>query len=282
MYNEKNDIKIAGVIGDPIRHTRSPLIHNYWIKKNNINCFYIPLNVKSNELEKKLHYIRGLNFSGINVTVPHKEKIIKFADEIMESAKIVGAANTIYFNDGKIIADNTDSYGFHQSLIKNFPKFNFKKERILIFGAGGAARAVVSVFIKENIQEIRLINRNKDKALKIRDDLSSKIQIYDWSEYQEALKGVSTVVNTTSLGNLGSDTFTLSLKGIKENGIAIDLVYNPLKTSFIKQAQKEKLKTVNGLDMLIYQAKKGFETWFKKKPTYTYELKQIIEKSLKS
>ena len=107
MQKEANFIKIAGVIGDPINHTRSPLIHNYWIKKNNINCFYIPLNVKSSELEKKLNFIRELGFCGLNVTIPHKEKIINLADEIMESAKLIGAANTIYFENGKIIADNT-------------------------------------------------------------------------------------------------------------------------------------------------------------------------------
>ena len=281
MHNEANHIRIAGVIGDPINHTRSPLIHNYWIKKSNINCFYIPLNIKSSDLEKKVIFIRELGFCGLNVTIPHKEKIINLADEIMESAKVVGAANTIYFENGKIIADNTDTYGFYQSILKNFPKYNFKKEKVLIFGSGGAARAVTSVFLKEKALEISIINRSREKAERLRNDLSYKIKTYDWNDYSKALRGVSTIVNTTSLGNLGSEKFSIDLKGVRKNGIAIDLVYNPLKTSFMKKAEKENLKVINGLDMLIYQAKKGFQKWFNKTPTYTPELRKLIENSLK-
>ena len=281
MHKEANFIKIAGVIGDPINHTRSPLIHNYWIKKNNINCFYIPLNVKSTELEKKLKFIKELGFCGLNVTIPHKEKIINFADEIMESAKVIGAANTIYFENGKIIADNTDTYGFYQSILKNFPKYNFKKEKVLIFGSGGAARAAISVFLKEKAFEISIINRNREKAERVREVLSSRIKIYDWNDYSKALLGASTVVNTTSLGNVGFEKFSIDLKGVRKNGIAIDLVYNPLKTSFMKKAEQENLKVINGLDMLIYQAKKGFQQWFNKIPTYTPELRKLIENSLK-
>ena len=281
MHNEANHIRIAGVIGDPINHTRSPLIHNYWIKKSNINCFYIPLNIKSSDLEKKLIFIRELGFCGLNVTIPHKEKIINLADEIMESAKVVGAANTIYFENGKIIADNTDTYGFYQSILKNFPKYNFKKEKVLIFGSGGAARAVTSVFLREKAFEIRIINRNREKAERIRDVLSSRIKIYDWNDYSKALRDASTVVNTTSLGNIGFEKFSIDLKGVRKNGVAIDLVYNPLKTSFMKKAEKENLKVINGLDMLIYQAKKGFQQWFKKTPIYTPKLRKLIENSLK-
>ena len=281
MHKEANFIKIAGVIGDPINHTRSPLIHNYWIKKNNINCFYIPLNVKSSELEKKLNFIRELGFCGLNVTIPHKENIINLADEIMESAKVIGAANTIYFENGKIIADNTDTYGFHQSILKNFPNYNFKKEKVLIFGSGGAARAITSVFLKEKAFEISIINRNREKAERLRDILSPRIKIYDWNDYSNALCDASTVVNTTSLGNIGFEKFSTDLKGVRKNGIAIDLVYNPLKTSFMKKAEKENLKVINGLDMLIYQAKKGFQQWFNKTPTYTPELRKLIENSLK-
>ncbi len=282
MHKVRNDIKIAGVIGDPIHHTRSPLIHEYWIKKNNINCFYIPLNVKSYELEKKLNFIKELEFCGLNVTIPHKENIMQFADEVLESAKIIGAANTIYFKNGKIVADNSDTYGFYQSILKNFPKYNFKKEKVLIFGSGGASRAVTSVFLKENVPEIRIINRNRENAEKVREDLSRKIKVYDWYDFSSALSDVTTIVNTTSLGNFGSEKFSINLKGVRRNGIAIDLVYNPLKTSFMKQAEKENLKVINGIDMLIYQAKKGFQKWFRNTPTYTPELRQLIENSIKS
>ena len=134
----------------------------------------------------------------------------------------------------------------------------------MIFGSGGAARAVTSVFLKEKALEISIINRSREKAERLRNDLSYKIKTYDWNDYSKALRGVSTIVNTTSLGNLGSEKFSIDLKGVRKNGIAIDLVYNPLKTSFMKKAEKENLKVINGLDMLIYQAKKGFQQWFKK------------------
>ena len=283
LYMKKitNHINIAGVIGDPISHTRSPLIHNYWIKKSNIIGFYIPLNVKSGDLEKKINYIKELEFCGLNVTIPHKENILAMADEIMESARIIGAANTIYFKNGKIIADNSDTYGFKQSILKNFPKYNFKKEKVLIFGSGGAARAVISVFLEEKVPEISIINRSREKAERVRDDLSPRINIYDWCDYSKALIDVSTVVNTTSLGSFGSEKFSIDLQGVRKNGIAIDLVYNPLKTSFMKKAEKESLKSINGLDMLIYQAKKGFQEWFKNTPTYSPELRKLLENSLK-
>ena len=280
MHKEKNCIKIAGVIGDPIAHTRSPLIHQYWIKKNNINCFYVPLNVKLEELEKKLKYIKELDFKGLNVTIPHKENILKYCDDILEPVKVIGAANTLYFNNGNIIADNTDAYGFYNLLIKNFPNYNFKKEKVLIFGAGGAARAVSYVFLKNGVSEIRIINRNFKKAIKIKEDLDKKIIVYEWSNYENALKNVSTVINSTSLGNYGSEKFNIDLGGVKDNSIAIDLIYNPLRTSFLDQAIKYNMRVVNGLDMLIYQAKKGFQNWFGCKPSYTSELKEIIEKSI--
>ncbi len=280
MHKEKNCIKIAGVIGDPIAHTRSPLIHQYWIKKNNINCFYVPLNVKLEELEKKLKYIKELDFKGLNVTIPHKENILKYCDDILEPVKVIGAANTLYFNNGNIIADNTDAYGFYNLLIKNFPNYNFKKEKVLIFGAGGAARAVSYVFLKNGVSEIRIINRNFKKAIKIKEDLDKKIIVYEWSNYKNALKNVSTVINSTSLGNYGSEKFNIDLGGVKDNSIAIDLIYNPLRTSFLDQAIKYNMRVVNGLDMLIYQAKKGFQNWFGCKPSYTSELREIIEKSI--
>ena len=280
MHKEKNCIKIAGVIGDPIAHTRSPLIHQYWIKKNNINCFYVPLNVKLEELEKKIKYIKDLDFRGLNITIPHKENILKYCDDILEPVKVIGAANTLYFNNGNIIADNTDAYGFYNLLIKNFPNYNFKKEKVLIFGAGGAARAVSYVFLKNGVSEIRIINRNFKKAIKIKEDLDKKIIVYEWSNYENALKNVSTVINSTSLGNYGSEKFNIDLGGVKDNSIAIDLIYNPLRTSFLDQAIKYNMRVVNGLDMLIYQAKKGFQNWFGCKPSYTSELKEIIEKSI--
>jgi len=282
MVVEKKDVRISGVIGDPINHSRSPLIHNYWIKKNNLSCYYIPIRVIKGEVEKKVRYLKELGFSGLNVTVPHKVEALKIADKHTEEAKKIGAANTLYFEDDQIIADNTDSFGFKNSILRNFPFYNFKKQIVLIYGAGGASRAILSVFKTEKTAEIRLINRSKENSEKLKEAFSNTIKTYDWDNNDEAKKGVTTIVNTTSLGNLGNDPFSLSLKGVTSKAIAIDLVYNPLETSFMKRAKKENIKCINGLDMLVYQAAPGFNRWFNKKPVYSRKLKELLEKSLLS
>ena len=278
LEREKNNL--SGVIGDPIYHSRSPLIHNYWINKNNLESFYIPIRVLKGELEKKIRCLKELGFSGLNVTVPHKEAAFHLADQVTEEAKRIGAANTLYFENDLIIADNSDSIGFKKSLLRNFPLYNFRKQKVLIYGAGGASRAVLSVFVDENVDEIRLINRSKERSKTLKEKFSDSIALYDWKNHAEAVKGATTVVNTTSLGNLGNDPFPHKLKGVDSKAVAIDLVYNPLVTSFMKQAKKENIKCINGLDMLIYQATPGFKKWFHKTPVYTKELRELLENSL--
>ena len=276
MPVNKPDIGISGVIGDPILHSKSPKIHNFWIKKNKLDCYYIPIKVTKGEIEKKIRYLKELGFLGLNVTVPHKTDAFYLSDRVTNEAKKIGAVNTLYFEDDLIIGDNTDTFGFKNSILRNFPFYNFKKEKVLIYGAGGAARAVLSVFINEEASEIRLINRNYERAMELKEAFSDKIILFEWKNNLEALEGVSTVVNTTSLGNLGHEPFPHSLKGTNKNAIGIDLVYNPLETSFMKKAKKEKINCINGLDMLVYQAMPGFRRWFKKKPVYSKELRELL------
>mgnify|MGYP003953408243 CR=1 FL=1 len=279
MPVDKN-LALSGVIGDPIAHSKSPIIHNFWLRKNNLNCFYVPIKVSKGELEKKIICLKELGFSGVNVTIPHKVDAFNLANEVTEEAKRVGAANTLYFENNLIIGDNTDSFGFKHSILRNFPFYNFKKEKVLIFGAGGASRAVLSTCLKEKAKEIRLINRNKQKAQKLKEKFSESLIIFDWEDFSSALNGATTIINTTSLGNLGCDTFPFDLKGINKNAKGIDLVYNPIQTSFMKKAKRENIKCINGLDMLIYQAIPGFKRWFNKKPVYSKELLELLVKSL--
>ena len=279
--NNMHEILLAGVIGDPINHSRSPLIHNYWIKKNRLNHFYIPLKVPVQDLKKQTFVLRDLGFSGFNVTIPHKVAILDLVDDISPEAKKIGAANTIKFHGNKVLADNTDAYGFKNAILKNFPHYNFKKQNVLVIGSGGSSRAVLSVFVDEKVSSIRIINRTQQKARQLASDFSPDIECFDWSDMNIALDGVSTVVNTTSLGNLGNKPFNHSLAKMNKSGVAIDLVYNPVETSFMRMARKAGLKTINGLDMLIYQAVPGFNQWFKKKPNYSNELREMLEESLK-
>ncbi len=280
MSVDKYEMSLSGVIGDPIAHSKSPLIQNFWIKKNKLEGYYIPIRVTKGEIKKKIKCLKELGFKGLNVTVPHKIDAFYLADKVTIEAKNVGAANTLYFEDDLIIGDNTDTFGFKNSILRNFPFYNFKKEKVLIYGAGGAARAVLSVFVNEKTAEIRLINRSKERALALKEEFSDSISLFEWKNNIAALDGVTTVVNTTSLGNLGNEPFPHTLKGVKRNAVGIDLVYNPLETSFMKKAKKEHINCINGLDMLVYQAMPGFKRWFKKKPVYSKELRELLEHSL--
>ncbi len=282
MSINNRNIYLSGVIGDPINHSRSPEIHNFWIKKNGLASYYIPLRVLKEDLEKKINYLKDLGFSGLNVTVPHKVDALRLADRVTEEARKVGATNTLYFESGEIIADNTDTFGFKNAILKNFPYYNFRKETVLIYGAGGAARAILSVFCDERAKEIRLINRTKERAIQLGAEFGNVAKIFKWENYHEAAAGVTTVVNTTSLGNSGIELFPHCLKGVSNKAKGIDLVYNPTETSFMKKAQKQNITCINGLDMLVYQAMPGFKRWFKEKPVYSEDLKELLLKSLVS
>ena len=277
MVVDKNEISLSGVIGDPIAHSKSPLIQNFWIKKSKLEGYYIPIRIPKGEIKKKIRFVKELGFRGLNVTVPHKVDAFYLADKLTIEAKKVGAVNTLYFEDGLIIGDNTDTFGFKTCILRNFPFYNFKKEKVLVYGAGGAARAILSVFVNEKTSEIRLINRSKERAIELKEVFSNSIKVFDWKKNNEALDGVTTVVNTTSLGNLGNEPFSHTLKGVKKNAVGVDLVYNPLETSFMKIAKKENINCINGLDMLVYQAMPGFKRWFKKKPVYSKELRELLE-----
>jgi len=281
MTVDKTSVKLAGVIGDPILHSMSPIIQNYWIKKSNLNGYYIPIKVLDDEVEKKIRYLRELGFLGLNVTIPHKVKAFNLADKLTEEAKKVGAVNTLFFQSNQIIGDNTDTYGFKNSVYQNFPFYNFKNQKVLIYGAGGASRAILSVYLSEKADEIRLINRDRKKANDLGNEFSDRIKIYDWSDHGAAIMGATTLINCTSLGTLNKESFPHNLKGAHPKAVGIDLVYNPMETTFMRKAAKEDIKCINGLDMLVHQAIPGFIEWFKKEPAYTKHLRQLLIKSVR-
>ena len=272
---------LAGVIGDPISHSMSPLIQNYWIRKNGIDGYYIPIKVQRGELEKKIRHLLELGFLGLNVTIPHKIEAYKLADKVTVEAKKVGAVNTLVFQGGQIIGDNTDTYGFKNSIYRNFPFYNFGKQKVLIYGAGGASRAILSVYLTEKANEIRLINRNKKRSSDLCREFSDQIKIYDWCDHEVAITGATTLVNCTSIGTLNGEPFPHNFKGAHPKAVGIDLVYNPMETSFMRNAALEDIKCINGLDMLVYQAMPGFIEWFKEKPVYTKDLRLLLMKSLR-
>ena len=277
MQNKLNKPLLAGVIGNPILHSKSPKLHNYWLKQYNINGYYIPIHVETKDLEQVLSSLIKLGFRGVNVTIPFKTKILAFADTITDRASIIGAANTLYFNvDGKITADNTDGYGFKTNLYHYYPAWKPKEGPAVVFGAGGAAKAIVHTLLTEGVPKVKILNRTKAKALTLEENFGNKIEVIDWYEIDNALKGAVTVVNTTSLGMIGQSKLKINLKSIASGTLVTDIVYNPIETDIIKHAKALGHITVDGLGMLLFQAELGFSNWFNHKPEINDMLKTFM------
>jgi len=274
LYNfTKEELKTACIIGDPISHSLSPHIHNYWIKQNKLNALYVPFRVSSEDLEKAVHGLRSLNISGFNITIPHKENIIKFVDEIDDYSKKIGAINTVLNNGGKFIGTNTDPIGFINGLMQSKHSWN-KNQPVLVIGAGGAARAVLAALEKENISEIRITNRTISRANNVAKNFKN-IVVGNWGDIN-LLKDIGLLINTTSLGMLNNAELNLDYKFFSKDTIVYDLVYNPLKTPLILKTQSLGARTISGLDMLLHQARPGFMQWFGFTPKIDEELKKFL------
>ncbi|MEM9911193.1 MAG: shikimate dehydrogenase [Pseudomonadota bacterium] len=260
-------IPLAGVIGSPIAHSKSPQIHTHWLTSLGIAGYYIPLDVSSEELLQVTQTLPKMGFVGANVTIPHKESILKIADHVTDRATLIGAANTLIFRkDGKIHADNTDGVGFIQNLRNNAPKWNPNAGPAAVFGAGGAARAVVTALLEVGSPEIRLTNRTRVRAEALKAEFGHKIKVVDWVQAGNILDDATLLVNTTSLGMMGKPPLRVPLDGLRPGTIVNDLVYAPLKTQLLAQAETRGCVTVDGLGMLLYQAVPAFERWFGQRP----------------
>lgn len=271
------NIPLAGVIGSPISHSKSPLMHGAWLKRYGITGQYIPMNVAQDDLADVLVTLPKVGFVGLNVTIPHKERVLDLADNVTDRAAVIGAANTLIFRaDGKIHADNTDGYGFTKNLEQNARDWQPKSGPALVFGAGGASRAVIAALIEAGVPEIRLTNRTRARSDALRHEFGAKIQVYDWVQAPAALDGAMTVVNTTSLGMTGQAEFKVSMDALSPNATVTDLVYTPLKTRFLEIAEDRGCDTVDGLGMLIHQGVPGFERWFGVRPDVDDEMRNIL------
>ena len=268
---------LAGVIGHPISHSKSPKLHNYWLSKYNINGFYIPFSVTTDKLQVSIKSLIGLGFNGVNVTIPHKTNVLAFADSVTDRAALIGAANTLYFSrNGKIHADNTDGYGFIQNIIDEIPDYDFYDKTALIYGAGGSARAIVSALISNGVKEVGITNRTRSKAQIISEDLGAKVSVVDWRAAPETIGRADLIINATSMGMIGQPEFSQPISRAKKTALVIDIVYNPLITELLKEARKLKLKAIGGIGMLINQAVPGFEHWFQKSPVIDDEIRKFI------
>lgn len=270
-------IPLAGVIGAPIGHSRSPALHGYWLKELGIRGHYIPMEVAQADLEQAIRMLPKLGFVGVNVTIPHKERVVALADVVSDRAALMGAANTLTFReDGRIYADNTDGYGFLENLKTGAPQWDPHAGPTAVFGAGGAARAVVASLLDAGVPEIRLSNRTKTRAEALRDEFGSRVHVYDWVQAGAMLDGATTVVNTSSLGMEGKAEFKVPLDALSPKAIVTDIVYTPLETTLLREARANGCTVVDGLGMLIYQAIPGFERWFGQRPQVTEGLRRAV------
>jgi len=265
----------AGVIGWPIKQSRSPLIHGHWLKKHEIDGSYEKIAVDPDDLESFIKNLKTNNLSGLNVTVPHKEMVFKFADHVTDEAKAIGAANTLWFENDKLIAGNTDAYGFITHLKQSTPSWEANKPAFVL-GAGGAARAILYALINEGVPEIKLTNRTMKRGTNLAEEFGPKIKVIEWEEKENHLENCGLLVNSTSLGMTGSAPLEININTLPKTAICYDIVYAPLETQMLKDAKSLGLGTVDGLGMLLHQAVPGFEKWFGVRPTVTEDLRQII------
>ncbi len=260
-------IPLAGVIGSPVAHSRSPALHSHWLKRYGISGYYVPLDIMAPDLEDALRTLPRMGFIGANVTIPHKEKVMKIADLVTDRAAVMGAANTLIFRaDGKIHADNTDGYGFIENLRQGAPGWEPAEGPATVIGAGGAARAVVASLIDVGVTEIRLTNRTRARSDALRQEFGTKVHVYEWVQAGSAIDGARTIVNASSLGMVGKPDLKVPMDALSRDAVVTDLVYTPIETAFLRQAADAGCRTVDGLGMLLYQAAPAFERWFGVRP----------------
>ncbi|WP_420004628.1 shikimate dehydrogenase [Arenibacterium sp. LLYu02] len=260
-------IPLAGVIGCPIAHSRSPLLHRHWLSTYGIAGHYMPMHVEPEDLKSVVRMMPRMGFVGANVTIPHKQAIMEIADKVTDRAKLMGAANTLIFReDGAIVADNTDGYGFITNLHDGAPNWDPGSGPATVFGAGGASRAVVASLVEAGVPEIRLTNRTRDRAEELAQTFGKKIKVVDWVQAGNIIEDAALVVNTTSLGMAGQRALRVPLDGLQAGTVVTDLVYTPLKTDLLLAAEAAGCTVVDGLGMLLHQAVPGFERWFGQRP----------------
>lgn len=271
-------MKKACVIGHPIAHSKSPLIHGYWLEKYGIEGRYDRKDIAPEDLREGIEALKSDGYAGFNVTVPHKETIMALCDHVDETAKIIGAVNTVVIDPGgNLNGTNTDWIGFWNALKHTLPDFDAKAGPAMVLGAGGAARAIIYALTQAGVPEIVLCNRTKEKAENLKRDFLhvGSIRVMDWDE-RSALEGFNLLVNTTTLGMAGQHNLDIMLDRLPQSALVSDIVYTPLMTVLLHDAQSRGNKIVTGIGMLLHQAAPGFEAWFRVKPDVTEDLVKMV------
>lgn len=269
----------AGVVGYPVSHSLSPYLHGFWLRQYGIDGAYIRLEVMPEELGNFIRSLPGKEgVRGVNITVPHKEEVMRFLDEITPIAARIGAVNTVIVQEGRLIGTNSDAYGFIQNVKALKPQhWHFANGKAVVLGAGGAARAVVAGLLEEGVPEVVLSNRTEHKAAEIAVSLGGAIRVVPWEMREAELAGANLLVNSTVLGMAGQSPLLLDLCQLPTDALVTDIVYKPLKTPLLEAAEGRGNPVVDGIGMLLHQAVTGFEAWFGvEKPEVSEALRQHV------
>ena len=272
---------LAGVMGWPVMHSRSPMLHNYWFQHYGISGTYLPLAIAPDALPAALRALAPLGFAGTNLTIPHKEHALKIVDEIDPTAKRMGAISCVVVRpDGSLAGFNNDGYGFIHSILQQAPDWRADAGPVVVIGAGGGARAVVYSLAERGAREIRLLNRSPARAQALAREFGEPIHALPWEDRHAALADAVTLVNATSQGMVGNPPLELSLDRLPTSALVTDIVYIPLETPLLAAARQRGNRTVDGLGMLLHQARPAWKAWFGVDAEVTPELRRLVEASL--
>jgi len=268
--------KIAGVMGWPVDHSLSPRLHGYWLRQYGINGAYIPLPVHPDAFANAIRSLAHLGFRGVNVTVPHKQAALAVCDQVDASARRIGAVNTVVFTDGHLLGSNTDAYGFLENICQVAPDWVTGSGPAVVLGAGGAARAVVAALVDAGVPEVRVCNRGAARAKALCREIGGPSAAVPWDRRTAVLGDAALLVNATSLGMRGQALLDLDLAHLSKTALVNDLVYTPLETPLLAAARARGNRVVDGLGMLLHQARPGFAAWFGVSPEVTPDLRAFV------
>ena len=267
---------LAGILGWPVGHSKSPRLHGYWLEQHGIDGAYVPLPVRPEAFARAVRALGDLGFRGASVTVPHKVAALEACDSLDPAAERIGAVNTVIFDEGRIEGRNTDAPGFIESLRQGAPAWSASDGPAVVLGAGGAARAVVFALLEAGVGELCLLNRTAARAEALARDFGPALRVEPWEDRAEALAGAGLLVNTTSLGMTGQAELDLALDRLPERAVVTDIVYAPLETALLRRAKARGHATVDGLGMLLHQGRPAFEAWFGIDPAVTPALRAFV------
>ena len=272
---------MAGVMGWPVLHSRSPRIHNFWLAKHQLTGIYVPLAIRAEGLHAALRALPALGFAGCNLTIPHKEAAFEIVDRVDPLARRIGAINCVVVApDGSLEGYNYDGFGYIHSILEGYPAWRADAGPIVVIGAGGGARAVLVSLADQGARDIRLVNRSPTRAQALAQEFGAPIKALDWNERHTALEGAAMVVNTTSQGMAGQQPLDLALDKLPVSALVSDIIYIPRETPLLAAARLRGNPTVNGLGMLLNQARPAFHAWFSVMPEVTAELRALIEATI--